>query len=224
MQLPGDSEVFPPPDLDQCVNLSELVLNMKGSYSCIVETPGAVLATLLEGNCPNLSRITVEVEDAREWFLAEYRRDCVDSWKDLDSTLTTLAKRSTSARGKSLVFVMEVTCTDDASHRAKKWVPRFLPSFDVEGSLHVHDGEGDDCVVEDGILCVGRAVLKEYEYESANDGRPEDNASKWSEGKIGNYGGEVSKTVVEDEKGGEADDGSDGEEKDEANGEGEENE
>jgi len=218
VQLPDDSEVFPPPGLDLCANLSELVLNMKGSYSCIVETPGVVLATLLEANCPNLSRITVEVEDSRKWFLTEYRRECVDSWKDLDSTLSMLAKRSTSARGKNLVFVLDVTCTDDGILGAKKWLPRFLPRFDVEGSLHVHDGEGEVCVVEDGILCMGRAVLQEYEYVSESDEKTEDDAAKWNEGKIGNQGGEGVREGEEDEKDVEAGDGNEGEEKEEVNG------
>ena len=221
VQLPDDLEVFPPPDLGRCVDLSELVLNMKGSYSCIVETPGAVLATLLEANCPNLSRITVEVEDAQEWFLAESRRECGNSWKDLDSTLATFAKRTTSARGKDLVFIMEVTCTDDTSHRAKKWLPRFLPRFDKEGSLHVHDGDGDDCVVEDGVLCMGRAVLKEHEYESESDEKPEDNAAKRSGGKMGYQGDEGAWECKEDEKDGEAAHGNEGEEREEASWQGE---
>jgi len=221
--LPDDSEVFPPPGLGRCVNLSELVLNMKGSYSCIVETPGPVLATLLEANCPNLSRITVEVEDAQEWFLAESRRECVDSWKDLDSTLATLARRSTSARGKNLVFVMEVTCTGDTSHQAKTWLPRFLPRFEKEGSLHVHDGDGDGCVVEDGILCTALAALKEHECGSESGEKTEDNATERSEGKIANQG-EGSKAGKEDEKDGEADGGNEGEEKEGVNGGGEGNE
>jgi len=195
---------------------------MKGSFSCIVEIPAVVLATLLEANCPNLSRITIEVEDAQEWFLAESRRECVDSWRDLDSTLATLAKRSTSARGRNLIFVMDVTCTDDTTHQAKKWLPRFLPRFDEQGSLHVHDGEGEDCAVEDEILCMGQAILQEYEYKSESDEKSEDHVTKRSEGKVGNQGGEGAKEGKEDEKDDEASDGNEGEEKEEANGGGEE--
>jgi hypothetical protein len=208
--------VFPPPDLALCVNLSELVLNMKGSYSCVVETPDTVLTTLLEANCPNLSRITVEVEDALAWFLVEVRGECVDSWKDLDSSLTTLARKSMNARGKKLVFVMEVTCTDDAIHRAKKWLPRLLPRFNEEGSLHAHDGEDDDCDVdnydvEDGIACMGRAVLKKYEYESESDEKTEgDKAAERSEENKENQEGGRVKGGKKGEKDKGSDDGNEG--------------
>ena len=217
VDLPDDSEVFPPPGLGLCVNLSELVLNMKGSFSCIVETPGTVLTTVLEANCPNLHKITVEVEDARAWFLAESRRECEDSWEDLDSTLSTLALRSMIGRGKKLVFVMEVTCTDDAIRRAKKWLPSLLPRFDEEGSLHVHDGEDDNCNlddygVEDKMACMGRDVLKKYGYESESDEKPEkvDAAKRSEEAK----GCKEGKKDEEPDEGNEGDDEG-GEEKEE---------
>ena len=193
-----EPEVFLPPGLTLCVNLSELVLNLKGSYSCIVETPGIVLTTVLEANCSNLSKITVEVEDAQAWFLPENRKECVESWRDLDSTLGTLAQRSMNARKKKLVFVMEVTCTDDVIRRAKRWLPRFLPRFDEAGSLHVHDGEDDECdlddyVAEDKKACMGRAVLKKYEYESESDEEAEEvdatKQDKESEGAKGSVEG-----------------------------------
>ena len=177
--------MFPPPGLALCDNLSEFVLNMKGSYSCIVNTPGTIIASLMEASSPNLSRITVEVEEIQPWLLAESRGECADSWKDLDSSLTALTRRSVDARGRKLVFVMEVTCTDDAIHRAKKWIPRFLPRFNKEGSLHVHDGEDDGCHInnydlpKDEMACMGRAVLKKYEYESESDEKTEgDDAAK----------------------------------------------
>ena len=205
--------MFLPPGLARCVNLSELVLNMKGSYSCIVEIPDAVFATLLEANCSNLSRITVEVEDAKAWFLPENRAECADSWKDLDSTLAKLAWRSTNARKKKLVFVMEVTCTDDAIHRAKKWLPRLLPRFDEEGSLHVHDGEDDGCIfddydVEDEKACMGRAVLKKYQYESESDEITEEvEADKQGKESKENQEGEGAKESTEDKKDEELDEG-----------------
>jgi len=40
-----------------------------------LEIPGAVFVTLLEVNCSNLSRIAVEVEDAKAWFLPENRNE-----------------------------------------------------------------------------------------------------------------------------------------------------
>jgi hypothetical protein len=186
---------------------------MKGSYSCIVETPATFLATLLEANCSNLSRITVEVEDARPWFLAEARGGCLDSWKDLDFSLATLAWRSMKARGKKLVFTMEVTCTNDGIHRAKKWIPRLLPRFDEEGSLHVHDGENDVCEVddydeEDKKACMGRAVLEEYEYESEGDEETEeDNAAEKGKGNGTNQKGEGANGSEEGEKDEVSDDG-----------------
>jgi len=216
VQLPDDSEVFLPPGLALCVNLSELVLNMKGSYSCIVEIPGAVFATLLEANCSNLSRITVEVEDAKAWFLPENRKECADSWKDLDSTLAKLAWRSVSARNKNLVFVMEVTCTDDAIHRAKKWLPRLLPRFDEEGSLHVHDGEDDGCDFddydeEDEKACMGRAVLKKYQYESESDENTEEvEAAKQGKESKENQEGDEAKEGTEGKKVEELDEGNEG--------------
>lgn len=218
VHLPDELEVLPPPSLALCVNLSELVLNMNGSYSCIVETPAAVLTTLLEANCPNLSEITVEVEDAKEWFLAESRAECADSWKYLDSTLATLAVRLMNARGKELVFVMEVTCTDDAIHRAKKWLPRLLPRFDGEGSLHVHHGEDDPCYVddddidvEDGTACMGRAVLKKYGYESESDEKIEEvDATKQGKENKGNKEDEGVKGAKQGEKVEELDEGNEG--------------
>jgi hypothetical protein len=173
-----DGEVLPPPSLSWCANLSELVLNMKGSYSCVVETPGTILATLLEANCPNLFKITLEVEDARSLFLAKSRNVCLGSWKELDATLTMLAERLMITRRRKLVFVMEVTCEDDTVRRAKKWLPRFLPVFSGEGSLHVHDGEGDVChghhyEAEDRGACMGQAVLRRYGYESESDEKAE---------------------------------------------------
>ena len=159
------------------------MLNLKGSYSCIVESSSTVIATLLEANSLKLSKITVEVEDARALFLPETRGECADSWKGLDVSLATLAWRSMKARGKKLVFVMEVMCADDTIRRAKKWLPRFLPRFDEEGSLHVHDGEDDSCHfddydAEDEKACMGRAVLKEYGYESESDEKTEEGAAK----------------------------------------------
>ena len=214
-QLPDDLEVFPPPGLALCVNLSELVLNMKGSYSCIVDTPGTVLVTLLEANSPNLSKITIEVEEARAWFLAKTRGECMDSWKDLDSSLAALARRSMNARGKKLVFVMEVTCTDDTTHRAKKWLPRFLPRFYEEGSLHVHDGEDDVCYgdvydMEGEATCMSRVALKKYEYESESDETTEGDATKRGKENGGNHEGEGTKGGMEGEQDEELDDGNQG--------------
>ena len=179
---------------------------MKGSYSCIVETSGAVLATLMDADCSNLSRITVEVEDATAWSLAEIRGECMASWNDLDSTLATLACRSMKARGKKLVFVLEVTRTDDAIHRAKKWLPRLLPWFNEEGSLHVHDGEDDGCDlddydVEDETACMGRAVLEKYKYESESDEETKEaDATKQDDGDQENQEGEGANGSKKDEK------------------------
>jgi hypothetical protein len=216
--------VFSAPGLALCVNLSELVLNMKGSYSCIVETPATVITTLLGANCPNLSRITVEIEDALGWFLTESRGECLDSWKDLDSSLITLARRSMNARGKKLVFITEVMCVDDAIHRAKKWLPRLLPRFDEEGSLHVHDGEDDDCDVddydvEDGMACMGRSVLEKYKYDSESDEKTEeteDNATKRGKEKKEKQEGEG---VAGDEKGEKHEESDDGNKGDDEGGE-----
>lgn len=174
MDLPEDAVALSPPSLASCVNLSELVLNMKGSYSCVVDIPDVIFTTLLEADSPNLFKITLEVEEVKSLFLAENRGEYSKSWKELDSTLTKLAVKPMSTRGAKLVFVMEVTCRDDTIRRAKKWVPRFLPRFSEEGSLHVHDGENDTCHgydydEEDDRACMGRAVLKEYEYESESD-------------------------------------------------------
>jgi hypothetical protein len=173
-ELPEGAEVLFPPSLDSCINLSELVLNMKGSYSCIVETPGTIFATLLDPGCPNLHKITLEAEDAKSLFLPEIRGECSDAWKYLDAALSMLAEKLMSARGKKLIFIMEVTCRNDTIRKAKKWVPRLLPVFKREGSLHVHDGEDDACRgreydEEDEKACMGRAVLKEYGYESESD-------------------------------------------------------
>lgn len=176
---PDDLEALPPPSLALCTNLMELVLNMKGSYSCVVEIPGTIFASLLEANCPNLFKITLEIEASSSLFLAESRTECLDSWKDLDSTLTMLAERLMDRRGKKLVFVMEVTCEDDTLHRAKKWLPRLLPMFHEEGELHVHDGEDDVCRgrrynAEDKRSCMGRTVLAKYGYESESDEKIEE--------------------------------------------------
>ena len=178
---------------------------MKGSYSCIVETPGIVITTLLETNSPNLSKITVEVEGARAWFLTETRGESLDSWKELDSSLAALAWRSLKTRGKKLVFVMEVMCTDDTIRRAKKWLPRLLPRFNDEGSLHVHDGEDDNCYFddydsEDEEACMGRAVLKEYKYESESDEKTEGNTAKQGNENEKNQEGEGAKDGKEGAK------------------------
>lgn len=186
---------------------------MKGSYSCIVGTPGYIFATLLRANPPNLSKITVQIEDARTWFLADNREECADSWNDLDSTLAMLAHRSRSARGKNLVFVMEVTCMNGTVHRAKRWLPRLLPRFDEEGSLHVHDGEDDGCDrddydEEDEGACMGRAVLKKYEYVSESDEETEEaDAAEPGKENTGNQEGEEAKGSEEGEKVEELDEG-----------------
>jgi len=199
---------------------------MKGSYSCIVQTPSTVLATLLEANCSDLSKITVEVEGARAWFLPGLREECMNAWVDLDSSLSVLAWRSMDARGKKLVFVLEVTCTDDTTHRAKKWLPRLLPKFNEEGSLHVHDGEDDGCDrddydVEDKKACMGRAVLKEYAYDSESDEKTEEDSTR-DKGNKENQKGEGAQGGDEGEKDEELDDGNEGD--DESEGENEENE
>lgn len=196
-----NAEALLPPSLSRCVNLSELVLNMKGSYSCVVETPGAIFATLLETNCPNLFKITLEVEDARSLFLAESRDEFLDSWKGLDATLTMLAERSMTARGSKLVFVMEVTCEDKTIRRAKKWLPRLLPTFVEEGLLHVHDGEDDVCRgrnsrADNERACMGRAVLARYAYESESDGETEESGG----GNDGNQSAEGHKGSEKDEE------------------------
>lgn len=195
---------------------------MKGSYSCIVETSAAVLATLMEADCPNLSRITLEVEDAAAWSLAETRGECMASWNDLDSTLATLACRSMNARGEKLVFVLEVTRTDGAIYRAKKWLPRLLPYFNEEGSLHVHDGEDDGCDlddydVEDETACMGRAVLKEYEYETESDEETKEaDVTKQDDGDQENQEGEGAKGSEKDEKDEKSDGGVEGDDEGEA--------
>ena len=84
VQLPDDLEVFPPPDLGRCVDLSELVLNMKGSYSCIVETPGAVLATLLEAIVPTFLG-----------SLSKLRTHMSGSWLNLAESVGTPGRTST---------------------------------------------------------------------------------------------------------------------------------
>ena len=179
VDISDDAELLLPPSLSSCVNLSELVLNMKGSYSCVVETPGAIFASLLAANCPNLYKITLEVEEARALFLAGTREYYLGPWNELDTTLTMLAEKLMNMRGRKLIFVVEVTCEDDTVHRAKKWLPRFLPMFHQAGLLHVHHGEDDVCYgrhhkAEDVRACMGRAVLGKYAYESENDEEPEE--------------------------------------------------
>ena len=220
VHLPDDSddpEMLLPPSLALCANLSELVLNMKGSYSCIVDTPGTVFATLLGANCSNyLSKITVEVEGARAWFLPESRKECAGPWKNLDATLSALALRSAIVRNKKLVFVMEVTCTDDTINRAKKLLPRFLPRFHEEGLLHVHDGEDDVCCfddydLEDKRACMGKAVLEKYKYESESDEEAEEvDATEQGKENKENQEGEEVKGSVESKKDEESDGGNEG--------------
>jgi len=226
VDMPADDlEVLPPPGLSRCVNLSELVLNLKGSYSCFVQTPATVLATLLDANCSNLSKITVEVEGARPLFLAGGRKERADSWRDFDSTLAALAWRPTNARNKKLVFVMEVTCTDDTICRAKKWLPRLLPRFTEDGSLHVHHGEDDGCDldeydVENERACMGRAVLKKYEYKSESDDETEEvEAAEGGKGNEENRGGDGAEGIKagKEDDGNEGDDEGDGEEETQEN-------
>lgn len=225
MEESDDGMVLPPPSLSSCVNLSELVLNMKGSYSCVVEISAAMFATLLEANCPNLFKITLEVEDPRSLFLSKSRVECLNFWKDLDSALTMLSERSMGALGKKFIFLMEVTCVDNAIHRAKKWLPRLLPMFNREGSLHVHHGEKDVCHghnydAEDKKACMGRAVLAAYGYESESDEKTEEaDTAAGDAGSKENQGGGSAEGRKEGEKDEEADEGNEGGE-----GENEENE
>ena len=188
-------EALAPPSLSPCANLSELVLNMKGSYSCIVETSAAIFATLLRANCPNLFKINLEVEDVKSLFLAKNRPEYAESWKNLDSTLCKLAEKLMNRRRKKFVFVVEVSCTDDTIRRAKKWIPRFLEMFDQEGSLHVHDGEFDACSgyeydMKHKGACMSEDACKEYAYESESDEKTEkDGAAKEGEGSKENQEG-----------------------------------
>ena len=211
---PGDAEALPPPTLSSCVNLSEFVLNMKGSYSSVVDISGTIFASLLEANCPDLSKIILEVEDAKSLFSADSREEYRESWEDLDSTLTMLAEKLMNAHDKKLIFVMEVTCEDDTIHRAKKWLPRFLPIFFKEGLLHVHDGENDVCYgrdyeVRDDSVCMSPAVLKEYGYESESDEKEAD-ATTGSAGDEENQGGGVAEERKEDQMVAELDGGNEG--------------
>jgi hypothetical protein len=228
VELPDGSGVLAPPSLALCTRLSQLVLNMKASYSCIVETPAAIFATLLEANSPSLSRITLEVEDAKSLFLAQSREECLDSWRNLDSILTMLSERLMATRGKKLVFIMEVLCEDDTVHRAKKWLPHFLPTFFEEGSLHVHKAEYDACGgtrdnVRDKRACMGKAVLKEYEYASESDEKIEEVSTAASgEGDGQNQEGGDAKGSKEGEKDEESDEGNKGD--DEGEEENQENE
>ena len=172
----------------------------------MVETPYTVLATLLdvEPGSLGISKIIVEVEDAKSWFMAEGRGERADSWRNLDSVLVALAEKSSHWYREALVFVLEVTCRDDAVHRAKKWLPNLLPKFKESGFLHVHHGEDDPCYLDDAEdegSCMSPAVLKEYSYPADSDDEAEEGNTTEQGG--GNQEGEEAKEGRE----GEADDG-----------------
>lgn len=212
---PRTVPALPPPDLANCADLRTLVLNMKGSYSCIVETPSTILATLLdvEPGFLGISKIIVEVEDAKSWFVAEGRGKFADSWRNLDSVLAALAKKSSHWYREALVFVLEVTCRDDAAHRAKKWVPNLLPKFKEKGFLHVHCGEDDPCYLdnaEDEGACMSSAVLKEYPYPNDSDNEAEEgDTTEQGEGNQEGEGAKEGKEGEVDEGEGEGNKGND---------------
>ena len=167
-----DTEVLPLPILFRCANLEELVLSMEGLNYFIITTPGDIIATLLEANCPNLFKITLEVEHSGEMFSDEAIEDDLEYWEYLDHVLTMLAEKLRDTQGRKLIFIMKMRGWEGPRvSMARNLLLRLLPFFYDEGLLHVYDGEDDVCNgnypnAGDESVCVGLAALiEEYGNE-----------------------------------------------------------
>ena len=73
-----------------------LVLNTRGSYSCIAEMPHAIPATPLnmKWGSHRISKIIVGVEDPKSWFIAEGNGKYADSYSNLYSVLAKLMEKT----------------------------------------------------------------------------------------------------------------------------------
>ena len=162
----GEGPALLAPSLTRCVNLSKLVLNMKKAAPCIVDTRCIILDELFEANPPNLLEVIVGIDASNSLFKSYRRNKASRAWDCLDLLLRNFAR---SKGGFS--FTMEATCQDNTIHVTKKRMPCLLQQFNVQGSLHVHDGESDICNNGMGgaTACMSEAVLKEYWYESENE-------------------------------------------------------
>ena len=153
---------------------------MEGVYHDVT-TPSHIIATLLEANCPDLFKITLELEYVEPLSLVEASEEDLVSWKYLDCVLTILAERLRGTHDRKLIFVMRMT----GWVMARGSLPHLLPWFYDEGLIHVHDGEDDVCNgnyhnAGDERACVGLAALEEYGYELDDGG--EETGDEWSEG------------------------------------------
>ena len=158
---------------------------MLGVCRCDISTPVENIATLLEANCPDISRITLDFECVEHLFSAKTIKGDLKYWAVFDYVLIELAKRLRGTHDRKLVFVMRMGGWNSSVSAAKKSLPRLLPLFYDEGLLHVHGVEDDVCngdypnAREEGVY-VSLAALEEYGYES--DGSGEEAGEEWAEG------------------------------------------
>ena len=127
--------------LGGCFNLSELSLDMKSTWLCIVTTSANILSTLDPIQRSRLEWIRLTTSCAYLWLRKESRTELARSWKNLDAVLSELADVTTK-RGKRLTFVLVSAGghKDGCISFGRRWLPELLPRFCELGSLRLDFG------------------------------------------------------------------------------------
>lgn len=127
--------------LKECLNLSELALDMRFSYSCAIQYPALVLSTLDPARSSRLGKIVL-TSRLCELFNEDGLVDGGDGqdrrWGKLDVVLSELARVHVCKREKWLSFTLTGPGDDKLVLTARMWLPKLLPRFSEQGLFHVH--------------------------------------------------------------------------------------
>ena len=153
------------------------MLSMEGFEWFKITTPGDIIASLLEANCPDLFKVTLEVEHTEDMFSDEAIEEDWEDWEYFDRVLTMLAEKLRDTQGRKLIFIMKMRGWEGPISMARNLLLRLLPFFHDEGLLHVYNGEDDVCNgnypnAGEERVCVGLAALiEEYGHEGIAMGK-----------------------------------------------------
>jgi len=155
----------PPFSLEGCFNLSELTLDMSRANSCIVTTSFDIISTLDPIQRSRLEWIKLTTSCVYQRTRVGSRTALAQTWGNLDTVPSGLAKVAISMRRKRLTFVLVSTGThkEECISFERKWLPELLPRFHELGSSRVDYGRGRltlaadyDCFCCHVTTCMGK--------------------------------------------------------------------
>lgn len=91
------------------------------------------------------------------------RDHLTQEWRNLDATLSELAKVTISIKEKKLIFVLGSVCNGECMPLGRRWLPELLPRFYGLGELRVECGRSR---LETCCFCDHQPTCVEEEYDT----------------------------------------------------------